>query len=98
MKRSRTVPGLDLNPVPRGVQLLHGTAVHPISGDGAHGIEYRSSLRIRRLWTKRPCTQMVREQLRMFKLVLRPLQTGCLFGTITVSAGAAPKAGRRKCF
>ncbi len=45
-KRSRTVPDVNLHPVPRGVQLLRGTAVREIWGDGAHGIEHRRSLRI----------------------------------------------------
>ncbi len=45
-KRIRTVPDLNLNPVPRGEQLMHGTAVHEICRDGVHGIEHRRSLRI----------------------------------------------------
>ena len=45
-KRGRTLPNLDLNPVPRGAQLLHGTAIHHIHGHDAHGIEHRKSLRI----------------------------------------------------
>ena len=45
-KRGRTLPNLDLNPEPRGAQLLHGTANHHIHGDDAHGIDHRKSLRI----------------------------------------------------
>ena len=43
-KRGRTLPILDLSPVPRGAQMLHGTAVHHIHGDDAHSIEHRRRL------------------------------------------------------
>ncbi len=46
-KRGRTVPNLNINTMPSGVQLQHATtAVHEISGVGAHGIGPGRSLRI----------------------------------------------------
>ncbi len=52
-----------------------------------------------RLKTKWPYIQIGRERLPMFKkLMLDPLQTECLFGTSTVSAGAAPADCRGKSF